>query len=90
MNPDFVTAVLDQFSAGDTVLLQNETSCVEEIIHQAARRGMRTAMNAAPANEKLYYEKIAKGGRRDKRKKIETKQGHSEKEQPCKRVVSVF
>ena len=39
--------------AGDTVLLQNETSCVEEIIHQAARRGMRTAMNAAPANEKL-------------------------------------
>ncbi|MFR5405416.1 MAG: PfkB family carbohydrate kinase [Oscillibacter sp.] len=27
---DFVTAVLDQFSAGDTVLLQNETSCVEE------------------------------------------------------------
>ena len=44
---------MDQFSAGDTVLLQNETSCVEEIIHQAARRGMRTAMNAAPANEKL-------------------------------------
>ena len=53
LTPDFVTAVLDQFSAGDTVLLQNETSCVEEIIHQAARRGMRTAMNAAPANEKL-------------------------------------
>ena len=43
LTPDFVTAVLDQFSAGDTVLLQNETSCVEEIIHQAARRGMRTA-----------------------------------------------
>ena len=53
LTPDFVTAVLDQFSAGDTVLLQNETSCVEEIIRQAARRGMRTAMNAAPANEKL-------------------------------------
>ena len=35
LTPDFVTAVLDQFSAGDTVLLQNETSCVEEIIHQA-------------------------------------------------------
>ena len=44
LTPDFVTAVLDQFSAGDTVLLQNETSCVEEIIHQAACRGMRTAM----------------------------------------------
>jgi hypothetical protein len=38
----------------------------------------------------LYYEKIAKGGRKGKRKKIEIKQGHSEKEQPCKRVVSVF
>ena len=45
--------IRDRFSAGDTVLLQNETSCVEEIIRQAARRGMRTAMNAAPANEKL-------------------------------------
>lgn len=39
LTPDFVTAVLDQFSAGDTVLLQNETSCVEEIIRLAARRG---------------------------------------------------
>ena len=35
------------------VYKRQETSCVEEIIHQAARRGMRTAMNAAPANEKL-------------------------------------
>lgn len=64
LTPDFVTAVLDQFSAGDTVLLQNETSCVEEIIHQAARRGMRTAMNAAPANEKLVGRAVLAVGER--------------------------
>jgi hypothetical protein len=31
-------------------------------------------------NRLLSYGKIVKGERRDKRKKIETKQGHSEKE----------
>ena len=54
LTPDFVTAVLDQFSAGDTVLLQNETSCAGDILREAARRGMRVAMNAAPANETLH------------------------------------
>ena len=53
VTPDFVAAVLDHFGPGDTLLLQNETSCVEEIIRQAARRGLRVAMNAAPANGKL-------------------------------------
>jgi len=42
-------------------------------------------------NRVLSYEKIVKGEREDKRKsKVKIKQGHSEKEQPCKRVVSVF
>ena len=54
LTPEFVTAVLDQFSAGDAVLLQNETSCAGDILREAARRGMRVAMNAAPANETLH------------------------------------
>lgn len=51
--PDFIGRVLEQFGAGDTVLVQNETSCVGEILRRAAGRGMRVALNAAPANEKL-------------------------------------
>ena len=53
ITPAFAERVLAGFSAGDAVLVQNETSCVGEIIRRAARRGMRVALNAAPANEKL-------------------------------------
>ena len=49
----FVDRVLDRFSSEDVVLLQNETSCVGYILEQAARRGMRVALNAAPANSAL-------------------------------------
>ena len=53
LTPDFARTVLDHFSAGDTVLLQNETSATADIIREAACRGIRIALNAAPANEKL-------------------------------------
>ena len=49
----FVDEVLEHFGPGDVVLLQNETSCVGYIMDRAAERGMRIALNAAPANEKL-------------------------------------
>lgn len=49
----FVDRVLDRFSSEDVVLLQNEISCVGYILEQAARRGMRVALNAAPANNAL-------------------------------------
>lgn len=49
----FVDEVLERFVPGDVVLLQNETSCLGYIIDRAAERGMRIALNAAPANEKL-------------------------------------
>ena len=51
--PEFIGRVLERFGAGDTVLVQNETSCVGEIIRMAVSRGMKAALNAAPANEKL-------------------------------------
>lgn len=49
----FVDEVLTHFDSGDVVLLQNETSCVGYIMDRAAALGMRIALNAAPANEKL-------------------------------------
>lgn len=49
----FVDEVLEHFAPGDVVLLQNETSCVGYIMERAAALGMRIALNAAPANEKL-------------------------------------
>lgn len=49
----FVDQVLEHFAPGDVVLLQNETSCVGYIMDRAAALGMRIALNAAPANEKL-------------------------------------
>ena len=53
VTPDFVSAVLSHFGPGDALLLQNETSAPADIIREAVRRGLRVAMNAAPANEKL-------------------------------------
>ena len=53
VTPDFVAAVLAHFGPGDALLLQNETSATADIIQEAVRRGLRVAMNAAPANEKL-------------------------------------
>ena len=53
VTPDFVSAVLSHFGPGDALLLQNETSAPADIIRGAVRRGLRVAMNAAPANEKL-------------------------------------
>ncbi|MGN8968319.1 ribokinase [Intestinimonas sp. HCP28S3_D6] len=49
----FVDQVLEHFAPGDVALLQNETSCVGYIMDRAAALGMRIALNAAPANEKL-------------------------------------
>ena len=49
----FVDEVLTHFDSGDVVLLQNETSCMGYIMDRAAALGMRIALNAAPANEKL-------------------------------------
>lgn len=49
----YVDEVLSAFTAEDIVLIQNETNCVSYIMQQAARRGMRLAMNAAPANATL-------------------------------------
>ncbi len=48
-----VDQVLNAFSAGDLVVLQNEISSVDYIIDQAKERGMIVAMNPSPFNEKI-------------------------------------
>ena len=44
---------LSAFSAGDILLLQNETSGVAYAIEQAARKGMYVALNPSPISEEL-------------------------------------
>ena len=50
---EFADQVLSRFGKDDVLLLQNEISCLPYIMERAADRGMRIALNAAPANEKL-------------------------------------
>lgn len=45
--------VLSHFSAGDTVVLQNEISCVEHIIISAHKLGLTVVLNPSPISEKL-------------------------------------
>ncbi|MDR1539198.1 MAG: PfkB family carbohydrate kinase [Clostridiales bacterium] len=49
-----IDQILDNFSAGDFLTLQNEISNVSYIIESASRRGMVVALNPSPVNEALY------------------------------------
>ena len=48
-----VEKTLAAFGAGDLIVLQNEISCVPEIIRLAHRKGMIVAFNPSPFNEKI-------------------------------------
>ena len=45
--------VLDRFSAGDWLLLQNEISCTGFLMEFADKRGMRVIFNPSPINEEV-------------------------------------
>ena len=49
----FVDDALARFSAGDWLLIQNETSCMSYAIRAAKRRGMRVVINPSPADDLL-------------------------------------
>ncbi len=57
---DYVELILDRCTPEDLLLLQNETNLIPYIIEEAARRGIPTAMNAAPADESLRDYPIGK------------------------------
>ena len=46
----YIDEALSAFSAGDTLLLQNEVNLVDSMIRKAKARGMRVAWNPAPMN----------------------------------------
>ena len=50
---DDVDKVLQNFEAGDLIVLQNEISCVAYILEQAAKKGMTVALNPSPFNERI-------------------------------------
>lgn len=51
---DFVDEVLENFSKGDILVLQNEISCLSYIVDKASERGMKIALNPSPINEVIF------------------------------------
>lgn len=50
---EWIDAVLQNFSAGDFLLLQNEINLVDYLIDKGAERGLKVCINASPINENL-------------------------------------
>jgi len=48
-----IREVLEHFEAGDILLLQNEINLLDELIRQAAEKGMRIYLNPSPFNEAI-------------------------------------
>ncbi len=53
LDTDYINSVLDFFSKGDMLLLQNETNNIPYMIEEAYRRGLRTVFNPSPFSETL-------------------------------------
>lgn len=50
---DYIESVLDNFSGGDFLVLQNEISNIEYIIEKASERGMKIFLNPSPCSDNL-------------------------------------
>ena len=48
-----IDAALKSFSAGDCLVIQNETNALDEIIDKASAKGLYVCMNTSPVDEKL-------------------------------------
>ena len=53
ITPEMVDEVLENFSAGDILVLQNEINCMETILQKAHEKGMRIALTPSPIDESL-------------------------------------
>lgn len=51
VTPEQIRSVLSDFSPGDLLLLQNEISCLPELVELAFARGLRVYLNPSPFNE---------------------------------------
>ncbi len=50
---EYVDKVLAHFEPGDLLLMQNETSCRDYAIEQAAKKGLKVALNPSPMTDEL-------------------------------------
>ena len=53
LTEEYIDSVLDNFCAGDILLLQNETNLVGYIVDKAYARGMQVVLNPSPFNDAL-------------------------------------
>lgn len=53
ITPAYVEELLDQFSAGDLLLLQNEISALPYILQKATQRGLKILWNPSPFSQEL-------------------------------------
>lgn len=60
MDRKYIERVLDQFCAGDILVLQNEINHVPEMIELARQRGLKIALNPSPANEVIHQCDLSK------------------------------
>lgn len=51
--PSDITAALEAYGPGDILLLQNEVNCVEALVEQAGKRGMKIVLNPSPWDDSL-------------------------------------
>jgi len=57
---EYIDEVLDNFSGGDLIVLQNEVPCVGYAISEAWRRGLIVAFNPSPINDSLKHCDLSK------------------------------
>ncbi len=50
---EYIDSVLDNFSSGDILIIQNETNAIDYIIDRAYEKGMVTFFNPSPLNENI-------------------------------------
>lgn len=53
MTKEFIDGVLDDFEAGDFLVLQNEINLLDYLIDRAYEKGMKIALNPSPYDRKL-------------------------------------
>ena len=53
ITPEQITETIENFGAGDCLVLQNEVSCLKEMIETAAKKRMKIVLNPSPFEENL-------------------------------------
>ena len=57
---EYCDEVLNYFGEGDYLLLQNEVNCLDYLIEQGNKKGMRIVLNPSPMNEEIFQCDLSK------------------------------